>query len=149
MPTRRLRILILALLAAAPAVAADGDFDPAFDGDGIHFYTSPGSYGSAMVRAPDDAVLVWGTRSEATSASEVHWRRVAAGGVGALCTFTPAGAEYVAARGAAFDPDGRLLIAVAVETPVSGGTDQRVWVARLANSYLFADGFERGSTAGW
>jgi uncharacterized delta-60 repeat protein len=114
---RRLAVstLTVALFAGAPAGAADGDFDPAFDGDGIHFYTSPGSYGSAMLRAPDDAVVVWGTRSEATSASEVHWRRVAVGGVGALCTFTPPGAEYVAARGAAFDPDGRLLIAVAVD----------------------------------
>jgi len=91
-------LLATALLGTAPAFAADGEFDPAFDGDGLHFYSSPGSYGSAMLRAPDDAVVIWGTRSEATSASEVHWRRIAVG-----------------ARGAAFDPDGRLLIAVAVD----------------------------------
>jgi uncharacterized delta-60 repeat protein len=115
MRDRAARILIVALFAALPAFAADGDYDPAFDGDGIHFYASPGSYGSAMLRAPDDAVVIWGTRSEATSASEVHWRRIAVGGVGTLCTFTPPGAEFLAARGAAFDPDGRLLIAVAVD----------------------------------
>jgi hypothetical protein len=32
---------------------------------------------------------------------------------------------------------------------VASQTDQKVWVARLLNSYLFADGFERGSTANW
>lgn len=108
-------LLSTALACAGSAFAADGDFDPAFDGDGIHFYTSPGSYGSALLRAPDDAVVIWGTRGEATSASEVHWRRIAVGGVGTLCTFTPPGAEYLGARGAAFDPDGRLLIAVEVD----------------------------------
>jgi hypothetical protein len=59
----------------------------------------------------------------------------------------PDGAD--GAGGVALAEDGRIWVEGAVETPVSGGTDQRIWVARLANSYLFADGFERGSTAGW
>ena len=99
----------LALVLATPAVADDGDFDPAFDGDGRFQYAEPGSYGSAMLRAPDDAVVVWGSRIEATSASEVHWRRVTVAGAGPLCTFAAPGAEYLQARGAAFDADGRLL----------------------------------------
>src|SRR5262245_28527755 len=101
--------LILAAAGAAPCGAIDGDFDPTFDGDCLFRYTSPGSYGHSLLRAPDDAVVAWGTRVEATSASEIHWRRIELGGAGTLCTFTPPGATFLGARAAAFDTSGRLL----------------------------------------
>jgi uncharacterized delta-60 repeat protein len=120
-----LALLLLAL--AVPAGAEDGDLDPAFDLDGWNIYSAPGDYTNRILRAPDGAAVAWGRRWNATSAQEIHWRRLTAGGVGALCTFASAGATLMAPSDATFDSEGRLLIAGTVDY----GAGQVLGVARF------------------
>lgn len=97
-----------------PARAADGDFDPAFDGDGRYRYTSPGDYWNRLLIAPDGTAVAWGRRWNATSANEIQWRRVT-DAVGPLCTFAAAGATLLAPVDATFDSEGRLVVAATVD----------------------------------
>ena len=45
--------------------------------------------------------------------------------------------------------DGRIWASGVAETQNGSETQSRAWVARLQNSYIFVDGFERGSIGNW
>ena len=105
----------LFLLAASPLAAADGDLDPGFWGDGQIYLSGTGTYEvSAVVVAPDDRVVVVGTRDPDTGGSEWYWRALAdsSPGTGSTCYFPlPGGASQGNAYAAAFDRFGRLIVA--------------------------------------
>jgi len=105
----------LVLLLATAVAAADGDLDPAFWGDGQIYLSGTGTYEvSAVVVAPDDRVVVVGTRYPETGGSEWYWRALAdaSPGTGSTCYFPPpGGASQGRAYAAAFDRFGRLLVA--------------------------------------
>lgn len=103
------------LALVAPALRAnDGDLDPDFDGDGVFHYSDSGSFGSSLLRGPDGAAVVWGTRLTTAGVRQVHWRRVTESGADPLCAVGLIGDPAITARGAAFDDEGRLLIAAEV-----------------------------------
>jgi uncharacterized delta-60 repeat protein len=110
-----LPLFFVTLALASPAGAADGDFDPAFDLDGWNIYAAPGDYWNRLLLAPDGAAVAWGRRWNATSAQEIHWRRLTDGGLGTLCTWTSAGATLMAPSDATFDSEGRLVVAGTVD----------------------------------
>lgn len=121
----------LLILSAGPLAAADGDPDNGFWGDGKIYLSGTGNYEvSAVVVAPDDRVVVVGTRNPETGGSEWYWRALAdsATGTGSTCYFfPPGGASQGRAYAAAFDPAGRLLVAGAARY----GSD-RLAVARFS-----------------
>lgn len=118
-------------LFASPLAAADGDLDPGFWGDGQIYLSGTGTYDvAAVVVAPDDRVVVVGSRDPEPGGSEWFWRALAdsSTGTGGTCYFAPpGGATQGRAYAAVFDPFGRLLVAGAARY----GSD-RLAVARFS-----------------
>lgn len=121
----------LFLLCAGAVAAADGDLDLDFWGDGTVYLGGTGDYEvGAVLVAPDDRVVVVGTRDPETGGSEWFWRALAdsSAGTGSTCYFfPPGGASQGQAYAAAFDQYGRLIVAGSARY----GTD-RLAVARFS-----------------
>lgn len=148
----------------------NGNLDPTFDGDGWRVGTFRcGSVTCDLVRARAYSIAVQGDGKILLAGEDVGYhgplgddnqdfgvaRLLANGSFDS--TFLEGGfAAYDFDRGIgshddsghalALAPDGRLVIAGSVEF---NGFDSDWGVLRLENSYVFADGFERGSTSDW
>jgi uncharacterized delta-60 repeat protein len=116
MPSRSALVVLAAvaavtsLAAGVAGLAADGELDPTFDGDGLWVASNSGSYSfTRAARDPDGNLVVYGTRS-AGGLSYFHWRRILPTGAGALCTYFPANSSLLRLGGIAFDSAGRLLL---------------------------------------
>ncbi len=103
----------LVLLLATALVAADGDLDTDFWSDGKVYFSGTGSYEvSAVVVAPDDRVVVVGTRDPGAGGPEWFWRSLGDSSASGTCYFfPPGGATRGRANAAAFDSFGRLVVA--------------------------------------
>ncbi|MEO7795425.1 MAG: hypothetical protein ABIV06_11695 [Thermoanaerobaculia bacterium] len=101
------------VLLSGSLAAADGDLDPTFWSDGKIYLSGTGSYEvSAVAVAPDEWVVVVGTRDPGDGASEWFWRALGDTTAGSTCYFfPPGGASQGRAYAAAFDPAGRLIVA--------------------------------------
>ena len=107
-----MRRLLLALVFAAPALAADGDLDPTFSGDGKVVFgtaaTDPFPHDALL--GPDGALVVVGYGRSGDQPG-LDWRRVTAAGAHAACTFVPPNSTLSWANAGVFDGSGRLLVA--------------------------------------
>lgn len=108
-----LSCLAVLLFLASSLVAADGDLDSDFWTDGTVFLAGTGSYEvSAIVVAPDDRVVVVGTRDPGAGGPEWFWRALGDSSASGTCYFfPPGGATRGRANAAAFDSFGRLVVA--------------------------------------
>ncbi len=100
---------VTAIAAGVPAVAADGDLDPTFDGDGLWVATSGSHSFTRAARDPEGHLVVYGIRF-AGGSSYFHWRRILPSGPQALCTFFPVNSSFLRLGGIAFDYAGRLVL---------------------------------------
>ena len=120
---------LAAVLITLPAVAADGDLDPGFFGDGTVTWADGGDTFTlwSAVGAPDGALVVAGRRVEPFNVSSAaHWRRLTDSTLGPACDMTDAAWDFLAAYAVTFDVSGKLLVAGAIH---DGGTSQ-LFVAR-------------------
>ncbi|MBP1642680.1 MAG: hypothetical protein H6Q03_1349 [Acidobacteria bacterium] len=141
-PATLLRLLACALALAALAerrgLAADGDLDPDFDGDGVYRYSDPASFSmTESVLAPDGAAVVSGALP-VTGAPALHWRRITDSQASPLCTYLPPGASSVRPAGATFDSLGRLVLLAGVQ--FGPGTEHSLLVARFLYPACALDG---------
>ena len=120
---RLLALLLCALLAqAAPLVAADGDLDSDFWGDGKMSYSSvyDGTFRvGSVLAAPDERLVVVAARQRVSDPGALFWQRVGSTALSTICNFEPPGGatavwDVYGAVGT-FDVAGRLLIAGTVE----------------------------------
>lgn len=126
-------LAITALLPTAPLVAADGELDPTFHGDG-RFQTEFGLWGdfeiADVLAAPDGRLVVSGlNRPEGSAPPRFFWQAIgdAAATTDDRCELVPLGGGTDVSGGAtAFDGQGRLLIAGGA---VYGGS-RRIAIAR-------------------
>ena len=109
---------VATLAAAGPAVAADGDLDPSFHGDG-RYRTEFGLWGDFEIadvhEAPDGRLVVSGVnRPEGSAPPRFFWQAIGSGEptTDERCELLALGGGTDVARGAsAFDLQGRLLVA--------------------------------------
>lgn len=122
--TRRLLSLPLCawLAQAAALVAADGDLDTDFWGDGKMNYSSvyDGTFRvGSVLAAPDDRLVVVAARLRSPDPDALFWQRVGSTTLSTICNFEPPGGatavfDVWGAIGT-FDVLGRLLVAGTVE----------------------------------
>src|SRR3990170_3882772 len=116
-------VLALTGLSSAVQAQADGELDSSFWLDGKVTLAAPLYWElEATVVAPDGRLVVVGRRYEAGSPDTLFWAILDDASLGAPCVpSAPGGASFLLARAAAFDAQGRLLIAGQGNFPSAGG----------------------------
>jgi uncharacterized delta-60 repeat protein len=107
-------LILVGFTLAATGAVADGALDPSFWSDGRIWLPGSHRYATrALLTAPDGRLVVVGTqRPPSSPGEEWFWRRVGDAGYDAPCVLAPQGSAIRAFLGdAAFDPQGRLVIA--------------------------------------
>lgn len=151
-------------VAAIAVLSAGGILDPSFSGDGWRTFAIAGAPNTRFRAASaqgDGRVLVTGNFEDPATAGDDEAFVARFTRAGALdSSFAAAGVRSFALDGieagedlgtaVANRPDGRLWVAgsTAIDDGF-GGTHYRPFVALLRNALIFADSFERGSTAAW
>jgi len=134
--------LFLLVLGAPPALAAAGDLDPGFDGDGKVTTPFPvGSFANALAIQADGNIVAVGAAAGGSGTGEFAVARHetdggldATFGSGGMVTTPIAGGEGDEARSVAIQPNGKIVV---------GGTDsyQRVAVVRYRANGTLDDSF--------
>ena len=150
--------------AAIAVLRADGAPDPGFSGDGWRLFEvagAPFTSFRSVVAQGDGRVLAAGNFENPAEPDDEEALVVRFDGSGALDpVFGPGGVRVFAfdgvpggddaAAAVVVRPDGRLWVAGSTEADDGfGDTVFPPFLALLRNGYLFADGFERGSTGAW
>jgi uncharacterized delta-60 repeat protein len=151
-------------VAAVAVLRANGTLDTSFSGDGWTTWGRAGAERTDFRGAAFDGkgrLLLAGRASDPADPSDDEAFALRFGRYGGVDgSFGAAGQVYFAiddvpqgedmGTAAARAADGRLWIAGSTQVETAPGqSDYRPFVALLTNSLIFADGFERASTANW